>query len=91
MALQKLKTVSGRLDNWSRGQIRGMRSDTLHSDEFSNLSQILAMIESEDAIHDSIEKTQRKIEQLTILSEVYLRGGDVVAAKLSSSPENTRK
>jgi len=68
-----------------------MRSDTLHSDEFSNLSQILAMIESEDAIHDSIEKTQRKIEQLTILSEVYLRGGDVVAAKLSSSPENTRK
>lgn len=91
VALQKLKTVSSRLDNWSRGQIRGTRTDTLHSDEFSNLSRILGMIESDDAIHESIERTQRKIEELTVLSEIYLRGGDVVAAKLTSSPETLRK
>lgn len=91
MALQKLKAVSNRLDNWSRNQIRGTRADILHSDEFSNLSRILGMIESDDAIHESIEKTQRKIEELTVLSETYLRGGDIVAAKLASSPETLRK
>ena len=82
LALQKLKAATGRFDNWTRNQLGGIRSDTLHSDEYQGMGKILSLIAG-DRIEDAIETTNAKLEELTRLSETYIRGGDIVAAKLA--------
>lgn len=82
LTLERLKAMTARLDNWSRSQLKGIRNDTLHSEDYLGLGAIVALI-GDDNVDDAITRTKTKIEELTVLAETYIRGGDIVATKLS--------
>lgn len=83
-ALQQLESIAGKLDAWTRDQVTvNLRSDALHSKGWEGMSAAVVMLSDRTKMRAEINKTLERITSLERLCETYMRGGDIVQAKLA--------
>ena len=82
-ALKKLKILKSRMDNWSHKQLQGLDPSAVHTQLYQGLSRMIFLVSQEGSVENEIHRTEQRIVELTTLSTAYLRGEDVVAAKLA--------
>jgi hypothetical protein len=69
--------------NLRNTSLKGLRTDAVHSENYKGLGKIIELMSSEVKMREALEQLRERIHKLEDLSDVYMRGGDIVAARLA--------
>lgn len=67
----------------ARESNKTFRTSMTNSDEWTGLGKIVGLLNDSTKMAQTIKKTEERITRLEELSEVYVKGGDLVAARLA--------
>jgi len=59
----------------------------VHSSEWNGLSKLVGMM-ADGTIHNEVKKIKERVAELERLAETYVRGGNIIQAKLTGTAEN---
>lgn len=77
------KSVS-RMDQWSKQYMGDLKTDIAFTAEVESWMKVIPYLcDDGSKIKTKIEQTRARINELKNLQEVFLKGGDIVQAKLS--------
>lgn len=81
-ALEKLYNLFSYLNANTRDTIKTFRGDRVHTDQYKGLSKALVMLGNGEMTPE-LQSLRERIAKLEELSEGYLKGQDIVQARLA--------
>jgi hypothetical protein len=82
-ALVLLKIPVSVLNTYNVNKLVHHRGDKTHSPELAGLSKAIEYMASDGKLNKAIEKAQTRVTELERLCEAYMRGEDIIQAKLA--------
>lgn len=84
LALQAIVEAAGQFNQWNRTKLSEHRPDRHHTDEYLGISKALYLMGHAGEANNALTKAKGKVEALERLSEAYMRGENIIQAKLAS-------
>lgn len=82
--LEVFKSYALRADNWTKSKLIDLDTSSVLVDECNSFKDIIPYITDDgDKIRNLILRLQKRQKELEKLSDTYLKGGDILVAKLS--------
>lgn len=81
--LVKMEGVASGVSEWHRKIIGALTQDRVHSEDFQGISKAMGLLGNIAQIRKSVTATQERIERLKCLADAYMRGEDIIQARLS--------
>ncbi len=82
--LDKFATVVSRLDSWTKQKLGEIDPDKVMIQDMEGFARVLPYLADDgDTLRRKQAVLNKRVKELSSLMDTYLRGGDIVVAKLS--------
>lgn len=84
VVMEAVKKSLIRMDQYARGSLRDLNTDKAFTEEIDTWLKVLPFFSDDGTkIEAKIELSKKRLDELRLLQEVYLKGGNILASKLA--------